>query len=107
VGTEWSNTMIVTKFAIASKTNTTIAITRMVHSNLIESVSCVRCTYCAPTYPIRSIKWLEAIGRIAPPSEAPVALMPNASVLRLSNQCEMMVGIGVKIIPHENPVRKP
>ena len=42
-----------------------------------------------------------------PPSADPIALIPKASDLRFLNQCEMMIGIGPKIIPHENPVRKP
>jgi hypothetical protein len=59
------------------------------------------------THPIRSIKWLETIGIIAPPRDDPVALIPNAKDLRFLNQCERMVGMGPKIIPHEIPVRKP
>ena len=42
-----------------------------------------------------------------PPSADPVALIPNANDLLLLNQCDRMVGIGPKIIPHDNPVRKP
>ena len=53
------------------------------------------------------MRWVEAIGMTVPPSADPVALIPNANDLRFLNQCERIVGIGPKIIPHDNPVRKP
>jgi len=44
---------------------------------------------------------------IAPPSDDPEAFIPNANDLRFLNHCEVMVGMGAKTIPHDNPVRKP
>jgi len=81
--------------------------TRIVHLNLGKPVSYTHCTHDALTYPISLIKRLVAIGMIDPPNEDPVAQIPNANDLRFLNQCEMMVGIGPKIIPQDNPVRKP
>jgi len=66
-----------------------------------------RYTHNTPTYPISSIKFRAAIGMIVPPSDDPVAMIPNANDLRFLNHCEMMVGSGLKIIPQDNPVRKP
>jgi hypothetical protein len=83
------------------------AITRIVHLNLVQSVCHVPYTRDIITYPTILTKWLEAIGMTVPPIADPVALIPNASDLRFLNQCEMMIGIGPKIIPHEIPVRKP
>lgn len=73
---------ILTKFAMASVKSSIRAITRIVHLNLRNPVSYVRCAYDSLAYPISSIKFLAAIGKIVPPREDPAAKMPNASDLR-------------------------
>ena len=43
---------------------------------------------------------------IVPPSDVPEVVIPNANDLRFLNHCEVMTGIGPKIIPQDSPVRK-
>ena len=100
------NTKIVTRFATTSMTNTIRAITRIAHLNL-RSFQCFCCACDPSTYPMSSIKLLEAIGMAAPPIDDPVAAIPNAIDLRFLNQCEIMIGIEPKIIPQDIPTRKP
>jgi hypothetical protein len=54
-----------------------------------------------------SIKLLAAIGMIVPPSDDPVDMTPNANALRVLNHWEATAGIGLKIIPQQNPVKRP
>ena len=96
-----------TKLAIASMKSSIRAMTRIIHLNLKKSISHVPCTEDCPTYPISSTKFLATIGMIVPPSDAPVAVMPDANDLRFLNHCAEIAGIGQRIIPQANPVKRP
>ena len=100
-------TKILTKFAIVSMKSSIRAITRIVHLKLKKTVGYAHRTRDTTTYPTRSIKLLAAIGMTVPPSDEPVAIIPNANDLRLLNHCEAMAGSGPKTIPQANPVRMP
>ena len=83
------------------------AMTRIIHLNLKKSISHIPCTGDALAYPISSIKFLATIGMIVPPSDAPVAVIPDANDRRFLNHCAQIAGIGQKSIPQADPVRRP
>lgn len=98
---------IFTKFAIVSTKSSIRATTRIVHLNLEKPVSHRDRTHDTFTHPTRSIKFLAAIGMIVPPSDVPADMIPNTNDLRFLNHCEVMEGIGLKIIPQQISVRMP
>ena len=100
-------TKLLTKFAIVSIKSSIKAITRIVHLKLGKLVNNVVLLQHIPTYPMMSIKLLAAIGMIDPPSDDPVDIIPKANALLVLNHCEATAGIGLKIIPQQNPVRRP
>jgi len=81
--------------------------TRIIHLNLKKLVSHVPCVGDALAYPISSTKFLATIGMIVPPSDDPVAVIPDANDLRFLNHCAQIAGIGQKSIPQADPVRRP
>ena len=96
-----------TKFAIVSTKSSINAMTRIVQLNLEKLVNHGHYTHDTFTYPTRSIKFLAAIGMIVPPSDVPADMIPNTNDLRFLNHCEVMEGIGLKIIPQQISVRMP
>lgn len=74
-----------TKFAIVSMKSSIRAMTRIVHLNLKEFVKHDDYPHkmLSYAYPMRSIRFLAAIGIMMPPNDEPVAMIPNTNDLRL------------------------
>lgn len=91
-----------TRFAIVAKNNKINAKIRIVHGNLdlrgkrsrLLEQKVGKCTY-----PTLGSRFLNAMGKIVPPTEDPQARMPSARPRRRLNQWEIIPSTGPNIVP--------